>query len=76
VGGKKLYATGSAQRLITNANIPKKIAKKSRRQPRTMLSLRIRKKRKFLAVRIDRIPNQALSNNPMIARTIATWTAA
>ena len=72
VGGKKLYATGSAKRLIRNARIPKKVAKNNKRQPRTILSLRIRKKRSVLALRIARIPNHRQKASPKTDRTIAT----
>ena len=76
VGGKKLYATGSANRLSKKANNPRKSAKKINRHPRTMLSRRIRKKRRFLAFRIARMPSQMQSTSPTRDSAIATWTAA
>jgi len=76
VGGKKLYATGSAKRLIRNAKSPRKTAKMSKRQPRTMLSRRMRKKRRVLALRIARIPSHMQITSPIRDSAIATWTAA
>ena len=74
--GGLLESTRMIVKDIMNAKIPKKIAKKSKRQPRTILSRRIRKKRKVLALRIERIPNHTQITNPMIERIIATCTAA
>lgn len=76
VGGKKLYATGSANRFTSKAVMPMMIPKAINRQPRTMRSRLMRKNLKLRALRIDRMPNQMLSTNPITARMMATWTAA
>lgn len=76
VGGKKLYATGSAKRLIRKARMPSTRAENINRQPRTMLSRRMRKKRRVRAFRIALIPNHMHSTSPMTASAMATWTAA
>ena len=76
MGGKKLYATGSANRFTSKAIIPKVMPKAISRQPRTMRSRLIRKNLNERAFLIDRIPSQRLSTNPIIASTIAAWTAA
>ena len=76
MGGKKLYATGSANRLSRKASRPRKMATKSKRQPRTMLSRRMRKKRRFLARRMARMPSQIQTTSPTRDSAIATWTAA
>ncbi len=52
------------------------MAAKSKRQPRTMLSRRMRKKRRFLARRMFRIPSQIQNTTPSRDSAIATWTAA
>lgn len=76
VGGKKLYATGSANWFKTNARIPKNRANMINLQPRTMRSRLMRKKRRVRAFRIARIPSHRLSTSPRTARTMAAWTAA
>jgi hypothetical protein len=71
VGGKKLYATGSANLYNMNVQTTRMNAKNSKRQPRTMRSLRIRKNRMVFALRIDRIPLQILNIMPKIAKIMA-----
>lgn len=56
--------------------MPMMIPNTINRQPRTMRSRRIRKNLNLRALRIDRIPSQMLSTNPIMASMIATWTAA
>jgi hypothetical protein len=75
VGGKKRYTSGSIWVVISAAKIPRIAAHKSIRQPRTMRSLRMRKKGSFRAPLIDETPPTTSNTAAIRARTITVWAA-